>query len=83
MKPVIIKWIDITSDMVWNDKPTPLKCMEFQTIGFLIEEGKDSISICDTDPGFGNRCIFPKGCVKEIIELTPIKGKKNGTTKKR
>jgi hypothetical protein len=72
-RPVIIKWVDITSWVGWNDElyeenrdvPTP-----FKTIGFLIRKAKDRITISDTWPEVGNLTTFPLGCVQEVIELS-------------
>ena len=68
MKPVIIKWVDITSELVWNDEGK-VKPMEFTSIGFLVEQNKDYIVLNDTDGEWGQQTAYPKGCVKEIIHL--------------
>lgn len=70
--PVIIKWVDIVAWSGWNqelidkkeDVPAP-----FTTIGFLVRQDADKITITDCYPDIGNVTVFPMGCVKEIIEL--------------
>ena len=69
MKPVVIKWVDIVSELVWNEKVKPLQLPIFNSIGFLVSIDEEKVIICDTDPGTGNRCGFPLGCVIEIMEL--------------
>jgi hypothetical protein len=34
-----------------------------------MEETEDKMVICDTDPGTGNRCAFPVGCIISIEEV--------------
>jgi hypothetical protein len=67
-KPVIVKWVDITTYLVWNDSEDQDICT-FETIGFLIEETDEYYKVCDTAPDIGQTTKYPKGCVKEIIEL--------------
>jgi hypothetical protein len=69
MKPVIIKWVDITSELVWNDETPKIKPMEFTSIGFLVEENDNYIVVNDTDGEWGQHTAYPKGCVKKIINL--------------
>ena len=69
MKPVIIKWVDITSELVWNDETPKIKPMEFTSIGFLVEENENYIVVNDTDGEWGQHTAYPKGCVKKIIQL--------------
>jgi hypothetical protein len=69
MKIVVVEWQDIITDMVWNGEPEPLDPPVFKTVGFLMEETEDKIVICDTDPGTGNRCAFPVGCIISIEEV--------------
>jgi hypothetical protein len=68
MTPVIIEWVDIVSELVWNSKETPRKLPRFKTVGFLLDVREDSIWICDTEKEIGNRCGFPIGCIKEIVD---------------
>jgi hypothetical protein len=69
-KPIVlVKWVDIVADMVWNGEPEPLEPLEFNTVGYLIEEDETKIVICDTLPGIGNRCAFPIGCVISVTHL--------------
>jgi hypothetical protein len=66
-KIVKVKWQDIIGDMVWNDEnPEPLEIPVFETVGFLISADDEEVRICDTLPGYGNRCTFPAGCILEI-----------------
>jgi hypothetical protein len=67
-KPVIVKWADITTYMVWNDSAEQDMCI-FETIGFLIEETEDYYKLCDTAPDIGQVTKYPKGCIIEITEL--------------
>ena len=66
--PVIIKWADITTYMVWNDSKEEDMCV-FETIGFLIEETDEYYKLCDTAPDIGQVTKYPKGCVIEITKL--------------
>ena len=68
-KPVIVKWQDITTYMIWNDSEEQEIC-EFDTIGYLIEETDDYYKLCDTAPDIGQVTKYPKGCVKKITYLT-------------
>jgi hypothetical protein len=68
MTPVIIDWVDIVSELVWNSKETPRKLPRFKTVGFLLDVKEDSVWICDTEKEIGNRCGFPLGCIKEIVD---------------
>jgi len=68
-KPVIVKWADITTYMVWNESEEQDMCV-FETIGFLIEETDEYYKLCDTAPDIGQVTKYPKGCILEIKELT-------------
>jgi len=68
MTPVIVDWVDIVSELVWNSKETPRKLPRFKTVGFLLDVREDSVWICDTEKEIGNRCGFPLGCIKEIVD---------------
>ena len=70
-KPVIVKWSDITTYMIWNDSEEQDMCV-FDTIGYLIEETDDYYKLCDTAPDIGQVTKYPKGCVKKITYLTPV-----------
>jgi hypothetical protein len=67
-KPVIVKWADITTYMIWNESEEQDMCI-FETIGFLIEETEEYYKLCDTAPDIGQVTKYPKGCVLEITEL--------------
>jgi len=67
-KPVIVKWADITTYMVWNESTEQEMCV-FETIGFLIEETDEYYKLCDTAPDIGQVTKYPKGCILEITEL--------------
>ena len=67
-KPVIVKWVDITTYLVWNGSEDQEMCT-FETIGFLIDETDEYYKVCDTAPDIGQTTKYPKGCVVEIIEL--------------
>ena len=70
--PVLIKWVDIVSWSGWNDEliekgedvPAP-----FTTVGFILNQDKEKLTISDSYPDIGAVVTFPKGCIKEIIEL--------------
>ena len=70
-KIVVIKWVDIVTDLVWNggEDAKPLELPVFETVGFLFSKDEEKITICDSVPGIGNRCAFPLGCVLEIKEI--------------
>ena len=71
-QPVLIRWLDIMSWPGWNeallengeDEPG-----EFLTLGYIINETKDKITISDTQNEIGNVTTFPRGCVLEVIPL--------------
>ena len=66
-KVVIVKWVDIVSDLVWNDHDgKDLELPIFHTVGFFLSEDDEKLVIHDTQPGTGNRCAFPKGCILEL-----------------
>lgn len=67
-KPVIVKWADITTYMVWNESEEEEMCT-FETIGFLIEQTDQYIKLCDTAPDIGQVTKYPAGCVLSITEL--------------
>ena len=67
-KPVIVKWADITTYMIWNESEEQEMCI-FETIGFLIEETEEYYKLCDTAPDIGQVTKYPKGCILEITEL--------------
>ena len=69
MKPVLIKWVDITSELVWNDDSCKIKPMEFTSIGFLVEQNKEYVVLSDTEGDWGQFTAYPKGCIKEIVKL--------------
>lgn len=81
MQPVIIKWVDITTELVWNDDKPKIKPLEFTSIGFLIEDCDQYVVVSDTDGEWGQHTAYPKGCVLEITELHS--GKPNRTSKVR
>jgi len=68
MKPVIVKWVDITSELIWNDEGK-VKPLKFTSIGFLVEENDDYIVLNDTDGEWGQHTAYPRGCITEIIKL--------------
>lgn len=81
MKPVIIKWVDITTELVWNDEVPKVKPLEFTSIGFLIHECDQYVVVSDTDGEWGQHTAYPRGC---IIEMRGLKdGKPNRATKVR
>lgn len=69
MKPVIIKWVDITTELIWNDSTPKVKPMEFTSIGFLSEETDQYVVVSDTDGDWGQYTAYPKGCIIEMREL--------------
>ena len=42
---------------------------EFTTVGFIVNQTDQKLTISDTENAVGNVTTFPKGCVLEIIEL--------------
>ena len=77
---VIIYWKDHTADASWVDltearKQKPVIC---QTIGWLIDEDKESYRVADSitsDNGFGGINVILKSCVTDIWELVFPKAK--------
>jgi hypothetical protein len=69
MKKVLITWEDIESHMVWNEEPEDVECPTFETLGFLMELTNAKVVICDTDPGYGQVTVFPRGAVVSIEYL--------------
>ena len=69
---VVIKWVDIVSWSGWHqelidknlDVPAP-----FTTVGFLVRQDEERVTITDCYPDIGNVTVFPVGCIKEIIEI--------------
>jgi len=70
--PVLIKWVDIVSWSGWNeeliekdeDQPAP-----FTSVGFIIKQTDDKLTVSDSYPDIGAVTTYPMGCVKEIIPL--------------
>ena len=81
MQPVIIKWVDITTELIWNDSTPKVKPMEFTSIGFLVEERDEYVVVSDTDGEWGQHTAYPRGCIIEMRQLKD--GKPNRTTKVR
>jgi len=81
MQPVIIKWIDITTELIWNDEAPKVKPMEFTSIGFLIEDRDEYVVVSDTDGEWGQHTAYPRGCILEMRKLKD--GKPNRATKVR
>lgn len=82
-QPVLIRWLDIMSWPGWNDELLENgedEPGEFLTLGYIINETKDKITISDTENEIGNVTTFPRGCVLEVIPLVrkPL-GEKNDT----
>jgi hypothetical protein len=71
-KPVIVKWVDITSWTGWNDELIEQNLDEptlLYTVGYIVRKTKDKLTITDTYPDTGAVVTFPIGCVISIIEL--------------
>jgi hypothetical protein len=81
MQPVIIKWIDITTELIWNDEAPKVKPMEFTSIGFLIEDRDEYVVVSDTDGEWGQHTAYPRGCILEMRKLKD--GKPNPAAKVR
>lgn len=70
--PVLIKWVDIVSwsgwneELVSNDEDQPAN---FTSVGFILKQTKDKLTVSDTYPEIGAVTTYPMGCVKEIIPL--------------
>ena len=69
MKPVIIKWVDITTELIWNDEVPKIKPLEFTSIGFLSEDTDQYVVVSDTDGEWGQYTAYPRGCIIEMREL--------------
>jgi hypothetical protein len=69
MQPVIIKWVDITTELIWNDSTPKVKPMEFTSIGFLIEDRDEYVVVSDTDGEWGQHTAYPRGCILEMRKL--------------
>lgn len=89
MKPVIIKWVDITTELIWNDDTPKVKPMEFTSIGFLIEDCAEYVVVSDTQGQWGQHTAYPRGCILEMRELkdgkpyraTPVRGNRKSKRK--
>ena len=81
MKPVIIKWVDITTELIWNDEAPKVKPLEFTSIGFLVEDRDEYVVVSDTDGEWGQHTAYPKGCILQMRELKD--GKPNRVAKVR
>ena len=71
-QPVLVRWLDIVTYAGWNEdlveegKDQPA---EFLTVGYIVNNTKEKLTISDTANAIGNITTFPKGCVLEITEL--------------
>jgi len=81
MQPVIIKWVDITTELVWNDDKPKIKPLEFTSIGFLVEDRDEYVVVSDTDGEWGQHTAYPRGCILQMRELKD--GKPNRVAKVR
>ena len=81
MKPVIIKWVDITTELIWNDATPKVKPLEFTSIGFLVEDRDEYVVFSDTDGEWGQHTAYPRGCILRMRELKD--GKPNRVAKVR
>ena len=71
-KPVIVKWVDITSWTGWNDELIEQNLDEptlLYTVGYIVRKTKDKLTITDTYPDIGAVVTFPIVCVLSITEL--------------
>jgi len=72
MTPVMIKWQDIVTWSGWNDELIEQGLDEpanYTTVGFILNQTDEKLTITDSYPDVGNVVCFPMGCVQEIIEL--------------
>jgi len=83
MQPVIIKWIDITTELIWNDEAPKVKPMEFTSIGFLIEDRDEYVVVSDTDGEWGQHTAYPRGCILEMRKLKVGKPNRAAKVRKR
>jgi hypothetical protein len=83
MQPVIIKWIDITTELIWNDEAPKVKPMEFTSIGFLIEDRDEYVVVSDTDGEWGQHTAYPRGCILEMRKLKDGKPNRAAKVRKR
>lgn len=81
MQPVIIKWVDITTELIWNDNTPKVKPLEFTSIGFLVEDRDEYVVVSDTDGEWGQHTAYPRGCILEMRKLKD--GKPNRAAKVR
>lgn len=79
-EPVLVRWLDIMSWPGWNEqlieegKDEPA---EFLTLGYIVNDTPDKLTISDTENAIGNVTTFPRGCVLEVIPLKRKNGEPN------
>jgi hypothetical protein len=77
MKIVEIQWVDSTAEVdVWEQKDDYSRELEpIKTIGYLIEQDKDKVIICQSvsDSQYGQTFRIPKGCIKKIKTIKETK----------
>ena len=76
----IVKWIDVIASNEW-EKHSEIECPEFETIGWLIDDGDKTVKIANTLDYFDFEdknsekpipygiTAFPRGCVLNITLL--------------
>lgn len=76
MKIVEVSWVDSCSYReVWINKDllkdVPFTPSECTTVGYLINDGKESVTVAQStnDTEYGKLFTIPRGCIKEINEL--------------
>lgn len=73
MKPVIVTWLDTTVEHGWVDSPDKLEPSHCSTMGYVVKETKEFITVaqtkCEDNEGCNLTCI-PAGMILEILDLT-------------
>lgn len=69
---VVVSWRDAYSRSAWTPAPATLGPMPCLTVGFLVEDEKEYITVAQswsTDDGIGDRTSIPRGCITSVKTL--------------
>lgn len=73
MRRVVIHWLDIQTDHGWEAKADSLKPAECESIGFLMHESDEYVTLAGTrharQEETNCRICIPKGCIVRREEL--------------
>lgn len=74
LQPVCVTWVDITTQQGWQShgEAGKLKPITLQTVGFLLNQDKDSLALVSTvseEVGTNFVMTLPAGCVKQVKRL--------------